>query len=386
MKKIFILFALLFLYSCWAQDNQITNNQDIKNVDLSDIKTESDSDNTLDTMIKSWSFSWAIDYLQQKWGYSDLSYDEKDKLIYSYLQEGVYSYKESEYSQKVVDILSEEEQNFQNLYFLGFANEIIKNYAKSLEYYNIWLNLESITDNKKAILYNQIGHVYDLMWEFEMAYNYYYKAYWIDNTNYKYSVNIARYLSRKWDYVLAKQYFEYWLWVDGNALKSEIYYSLSSNEFNLNPKNPNIDKAIEYAKKSIEVYPEYPMWYVALARWYYNKDYKTYWEEIEDNLTKSIKLNENWYRAYLYYGLYKYALGEYDEAYKFLSLAESKVEIDPILMDSQREYTKDYISYLKFMLVNYDKKSDFDEYMSKHNDILDVNPSLKSFLNNELVY
>jgi hypothetical protein len=42
-------------------------------------------------------------------------------------------------------------------------------------------------------------------------------------------------------------------------LKSEIYYSLSSNEFNLNPKNPNIDKAIEYAKKSIEVYPEYPM-------------------------------------------------------------------------------------------------------------------------------
>jgi hypothetical protein len=66
-----------------------------------------------------------------------LSYDEKDKLIYSYLQEGVYSYKESEYSQKVVDILSEEEQNFQNLYFLGFANEIIKNYAKSLEYYNI---------------------------------------------------------------------------------------------------------------------------------------------------------------------------------------------------------------------------------------------------------
>jgi hypothetical protein len=84
--------------------------------------------------------------------------------------------------------------------------------------------------------------------------------------------------------------------------------------------------------------------------------------------------------------LYKYALGEYDEAYKFLSLAESKVEIDPILMDSQREYTKDYISYLKFMLVNYDKKSDFISYLSEYNDILDVNPSLKNFLNTEFIY
>ncbi len=386
MKKIFILLALLFLYSCSTQDNQITNNNLSEDNIKNNESTDKEVDSSLDKMIKSWSFSWAINHLQQKWGYSDLSYEEKDKLIYSYLQEWVYSYKESEYSQKVIDILSKQEQNFQNLYFLGFANEIIKNYAKSLEYYNIWLNLETIDDDKKAILYNQIGHVYDLMGEFETAYNYYYKAYSIDNSNYKYWVNIARYLSRKWDYDLAKQYFEYWLWVEDNALKSEIYYSLSSNEFNLNPKKPNIDKSIEYAKKAIEVYPEYPMWYVALARWYYNKDYETYWEEIEQNLTKSIKLNSNWYRAYLYYGLYKYAIGEYEESYKFLSLAESKVELDPILMDNQREYTKDYVSYLKFMLINYDKESNFDEYMSQHNDILDVNPSLKSFLNNELIY
>lgn len=386
MKKILILFTLLFLYSCWTQDNQISNNNlsedNKKNIESIDNKVESE----VDQMIKLWSFSWAINHLQEKWGYSELTYEEKDKLIYSYLQEWVYSYKESEYSQKVIDILSQEEQNFQNLYFLGFANEIIKNYANALEYYNLWLNIETIDDNNKAILYNQIGHVYDLMWDIEMAYNYYYKAYGIDSSNYKYSVNIARYLSRKWNYDLAKQYFEYSLWIDDNALKSEIYYSLSSNEFNLNPENPEIDKAIDYAKKSIESYPDYPMWYVALARWYYNKDYKLYWEEIEENLTKSINLNENWYRSYLYYGLYKYAIGEYEESYKFLFLAESKVDLDPILMDNQREYTKNYISYLRFILVNYDKESDFISYLSEYNDILDVNPSLKNFLNTEFIY
>lgn len=354
MKKLFIIISLLFLYSCGNDNIQ-------ENIDTPDNSSNQDEqvENDLENLIDSWSFSQAINELENSWDYEELSDENKDLLIHSYLQEWVYAYKESEYSQKVISILENQEQNYQNLYYLGFANEIDKNFDEALDLYNQALELEDINDSQEAVLLNQIWHVYDLMWETENAYNFYYQAYNADSSNVNVSINIARYLNKTGDYENAKVYFDYWLNTNDSALKSEIYYSLSGLEYKLNPENPDIDASIEYAQSSIETNPNYPMGYVALAKAYYMLNNDEYSTEIENNASKSIELNPNNSYAYELLWLYSFDNWEYENAYNLLLEAKSVIESDPILMNDERITYIDYINKLMAFVTLY-QKLDFE--------------------------
>jgi tetratricopeptide (TPR) repeat protein len=66
------------------------------------------------------------------------------------------------------------------------------------------------------------------------AYEYYYEAYGIDNSNFYASLNLARYFFRIKDYETSKKMFEYSLLIESKVTKSEIYFSLSSIELEIN--------------------------------------------------------------------------------------------------------------------------------------------------------
>lgn len=283
----------------------------------------------------------------------DLTNKDKVKIqalkytkVMSVLSEGNYFYKEKEKSEEAIEIIQEiisENPNskdyFFSNYYLWYAKEIVKNYTWALDHYNLILkNLPETEENKnfRSITLNQIWHIYDLKWERDKAYKYYSDAYNLVKQNYRASINIARYLTRTWKNDEAKKFFEYSLWTLSRFLKSEIYFSLSTIELELNGATPDINKSIEYAKKSIDNNSNSAMAYLALARWYYMLNDSKLYKEIEDNLDTSIKLNPNWNEAYRYYALYYLDQKDLEKALYFIEKSNISTDKDMILMEDQR--------------------------------------------------
>lgn len=270
--------------------------------------------------------------------------------------------------------------NFLSNYYLWYSKEIVKDFTWALDNYNTWLEKISVIDKDnmlKSILTNQIWHVYDLKWNKEESYKYYVKAYNYYNKNYRSSLNIARYLTRIWNYNGAKKFYEYSLATTSNSLKSEIYFSLSSLELELKWLTPDINKSIEYSKKSIKFNKNYPMWYLALARWYYMlNDIKNY-KSIEDNLDISIKLNPNWNEAYRYYALHYLDRKDLTRALFYLEKSQDAVDKDMILMEDQRTSFKYLNDLLKvYISISINKLDSINE--------LYTNDKLKYFITTQL--
>ncbi len=293
----------------------------------------------------------------------------KTFLAASYLQYGNYYYKEKENADKAIKILTEGNANDDDygadgMYFVGYAYEITKQYDKALEWYNKGLKVSSNTNNLNALFKNQIGHVYDLKWDMNKAYEYYVQAYTLNNKNYQASTNIWRFLARTGKFKESIPYFEYALNTKNLSLRSEIYYTLSSIELDLNWLKPDIDKSIQYAQASIKSFPDYPMGYVALARGLYMKNDKKYNKDIEENLEKSIKLNPNGYYAYEIAGLYEYDNGNYEKSQVLLQNSIFSTSKDMILMDGERKNIVSLLSAeLLFLSVN-SKLNDKDKIIT----------------------
>lgn len=325
---LFILFGYFLLNKWWIID-QTPENKDLVDREISA------------NLVKAWDFKGLIDEYESKWTW-DLSYDDNMRLIYSYLNHGTYTYNEQENSKKAQEILEKIwTWNWETLYYLAYSKEIIKNYTWALEDYNKSIETVDINDAKKSLSLNQIWHVYDLMWDLDKAYEYYERANRLDPTNITAITNLWRYEVRKNNLVKAKEYFEKSLSLSVNKnQRSELYYTLSSLELELNWLTPDIDKAIEYARKSIEEYPEYPMWYVMLARSLYMKNDPQYDKEIEDNLNKSISLNPNWYYAYQVKAWYEYDKWNTEKRIEAFKKSMDNTNLDMILMDNEREIKK----------------------------------------------
>lgn len=91
--------------------------------------------------------------------------NSKILLAQSYLQYGNYYYKEREFADKAIAILSgsvEDDYGAYGMYFVGYAYEITKRYDDALTWYRKGLKVSTNTEKLKAIFTNQIGHVYDL--------------------------------------------------------------------------------------------------------------------------------------------------------------------------------------------------------------------------------
>lgn len=302
----------------------------------------------------------------------DLTSEDRKKIqaikyvqIWAILNEWNYNYKEEEKSKEAFWILQDMVLTdpdyvdpFYSNYYLWYSQEVIKNYTWALNYYQKALDsAPDIEKNKitRSIILTQIWHVYDLSWNIQKAYLYYKEAYDLNNNNFKSSFNIWRYLTRVGRFKEAKQFFKYSLLTPSKKLKSEIYYSLSSIELELNGLKPDIDKSLEYAKKSIENNKIYPMWYLALARWYYMLDDKKYYDEIEKNLKASIKLNPNWNEAYKYYWLFYLDSLDLEKALEYIDKSKNVIDNDMILMKDQKnalKYLNDILKIYMWITVN----------------------------------
>lgn len=308
-----------------------------KNVNQKPETSTWNQNQVVDNMLNAWNYTDAINELE-KAGTWNLERDEKMKLVYSYLSYGNYFYKEEENSKKSMDILNTLEDDSEVLYYKWYAQEIIKNYTGALDYYNKWLKQRNLTKEDKAMLTNQIWHTYDLKWEFDKVFAYYDEAYKLDQDNENVLWNLWRYYARKWNYEESYKFMNKALEKSTNLpSKSEISFSLSSIELELNGLKPDIDKSIDYARQSIDYYPSYSMWYTALARGLYMKNDENLAKEIESNLDKAISLNPNWSYAYELYALYRMDQKDYTWAADYVKLAINVIPRDMILMESERE-------------------------------------------------
>lgn len=316
---------------------------------IDDTKIEKEIVN-VNNYINSWDYENAISALEQKWTWS-LERAEKIKLLESYLNYWNYFHKEEDFSKKALVVLDTMSDEYITFFYRWFAKEIIKDYTGALDQYNKWLWLTDLQDDKKSILLDQIWHVYDLKWDFDKVFSYYDEAYKLDNNNENVLWNLWRYYARTWEYVKAKEFLNKTLSLTTNLpLKSEIYFWLSSIELELNWLKPDIDKSIEYAKEAIEAYPNYAMWYVALARWLYMKNDLMYAKEIEENLDKAIKLNPESYYSYELYALHEYDKGNTEQSLKMFENADWAIDKDMILMDNTREIERVSLNYKYFIL------------------------------------
>ncbi|MDD5376592.1 MAG: hypothetical protein PHH16_00580 [Candidatus Gracilibacteria bacterium] len=275
-------------------------------------------------------------------------------LAQTYVQYGNYYYKEKEYADKAIKTISEmseDDYGAYGMYFVGYAYEITKRYDDALTWYGKGLKVSSNTDRLNAIFKNQIGHVYDLMGDMNKAYEYYDESYKLNSKNFQSAVNVGRFLVRTNRSQEAIPYFEYALHTSDVALRSEIYYTLSSIELEFGGLKPDIDKSIFYAKESIRSFPDYPMGYVALARGLYMKNDKEYAQEIKDNLSKSMNLNPNGYYAYEISALYEYDNGDFQKSVDLLQKAVHNTGTDMILMDNERGNTQNELSYEMLLLA-----------------------------------
>lgn len=287
------------------------------------------------------------------------------------LNEWNYLYEPAQKSKQATEYLENEilwdpdfVDPFYNNYHLWYAQEIIKNYDAALEYYQKALQFawESEKNKRlKSIIYNQIGHVYDLSGDIEQAYSYYVNAFKTDKKNLFSALNIGRYLATTWDFLGAKEYFEYASYIDGKAEKAEVYFNLSSVELRIPWGKVNIEKSIEYAKKSIESYPDYPMGYIALARGYYMLNDTKYNTEIETNLNKAIELNPNTYLGYRYFWMYYLDNNDMKKFNEYIDKSSQAVEKDPILMEHNKEYVLLQNDMLKIFF-----QVDLSEYKALH--------------------
>ncbi len=330
------------------KDNSITSTGNIKNDNID-----------INEALNSWDFKSAIEEIEKKWTGS-LEREEKMKLVYSYLNYGNYFYKEEENSKKAMDILNTMDDDSDVLYNKWYSQEIIKNYTWALDYYNKWLEIKDITDKNKSILKNQIWHLYDLKWEFDKVFAYYNEAYKLDNNNASALANLGRYYLIIWDYEKAYDFMNSALKLTTNLpLKSELSFGLSSVELELNWLTPDIDKSIDYARQSIEYYPSYAMWYVALARWLYMKNDLQYNQEMEENIAKSIELNPDWYYAYELYALLELDKWNIEKVKEYLKKSTKTVKNDMILMESSKEQVKNNLIFSAFM-IGFMKKNSTD--------------------------
>lgn len=338
----------------------------------------------INTSINSWSYDEVIDFYEKKWTWN-LDNGEKISLSISYLNKGTFSYNEKEYSEKALAVLSNMDNTYDVLYYKWYANEIIKNYTWALENYNQWLNLNGIWKEEKSYLMNQIWHLYDLMWDTEKAFKYYNDSYELNN-NATSLINLWRYYIRKGDIEKWHEYME--RSIDSKIslpAKAETYFWLSTTELELNWLNPDIDKSIDYAQKWIEVYSQYPMNYIALARGYYLKNDGNN-DLIEKNLDKAISINPNLSYAYELYAMYEFDRWNYEKFVEYIKEADSVVDNDMILMDSQRESTRLAVNFRYYIFTEIHKNKKDVRYIINFLDEKVLQSDLwKSIIKNQLI-
>ena len=373
-----ILYVLSLVWLYFYQTNNVekihndTNNFSIENIG-NDILLNTD------LFIKG-NYWIVIENLENK---EYISNDEKLLLIEAYLNYWNSYYLESEYSKKALDILNNKQNTFKVLFFKWYANEIIKNYEESAKFYYEILKLDNISDLERWVVYNQIWHLAQLMWNITEAYNFYIKAYQLNNYNVSINLNLWRILIHQWNLLEWKKYLEYALYrTSNNFLKSEIYYWLSSislyedNYKNIEDFYNKVEESLNYSKESLKYNYNYP-----LAHVWYSRALILLNEDLEDaknHLNKALEIYENLSEAYKYLWYLELNNKNYNEAIKYFEKSVSSLEKDITLMWYEKDNTGELyfqISFAYAFLWNKEKTLEFlkniiDSKSQKANNLL----------------
>lgn len=355
----FIIIVILFSLIMYKKDSTYNNKINNKEINTTAQNYHNKS------KLGSWDYEKIISNYEKTWIWN-LSKEEKEKLLSTYLSYWNYFYKEEENSKKAIELLNTMDENYNTLYYKWYAKEIVKDYIWALDSYNKWLELKNLDDNKKAILLNQIWHVYDLMWKIDKAQDYYKKAEALWQDLPLNLLNRWRYEYRSGNFQVAEKYFNKLITLDINSfMKSEVYFDLSSIYLT---KKDWTDKAIEYANHWVESNSSYPNNYISLWIGYIKK----WWDEFDlakDNLQKAIELYPNSSIAYKRLGVYFYIKDDFDNAIVNFSKQLDVSLNDITLMQDEKENSKN--SAIFDLSKCYALKQDIDQSINYLNKLLD---------------
>lgn len=349
------------IISYWSVDDQFKNlDENLKNI------TSSWNINILEDSIKKNDFivtqktikDIMTDYNKKK---NNLSSNEKESIksllylnVSNILNEWNYGFNEKTKSNEwkkfiETEILQDPDfiDPFYSNYFLWYSQEIIKNYTWALSYYDISLDYAGNTEKNKmlkSIILNQIWHLYDLKWELEKAYWYYYESYKNNNRNAESVINIWRYFVRKNNIKEAIIYFNYWLQLTQSPkLQSEILYNLSTLYLYHTEEKNNLTLSYNYWVESTKLNPNSPLGYLWQARVLIVK-----WEKIEEAeslLKKSISLYpefSSWYERLWLIEQWKW---KYSTSIDYFLKSIETIKNDIILMDNERVTNSSRVNY-----------------------------------------
>lgn len=373
LRLIVICIIPFIISSCWLNKDESTKSSPvIKDITLVDIlaKYSTGEAQNISTTINSSDFSEnerliqkLIDDARSSWKTN--TWELVTLLIFQLqntLNQSNYEYTEAEgrtNAAKIIETILSYDPNYSNhpdiLMFRGYAEEINKNYTGAIVLYQNAIGQSmgfsgNTAFRSRALI--QLSHIESLMGNMDRAYELAREGYALDPTNYKANLSIGRFLAYSGSIVEALPYFENALNTPYKPMKSEIYFSMSSLVANKWSKAHDLNKAIEYAKLSIENNPNYPMGYYALAYAYYMMNDPQYHQTIQENLDKSIELNPNGYNSYELRGLLKFDIGDYDGAVDDIKTAIDVIPRDVILMWWQRGYHSNRL-YMLILLMNY---------------------------------
>lgn len=375
LTSLSVILLSFLLFSCNKNSQEIVSENTPNNNDVTSVIQDKASDDILswdiDTLVK------ALPSIPQKdvetlsesvknsdfvtiqkvlpWMIETLKKDENPNtemvqvLTYNYvsaiLNEWNYFYKEQDKSTQAIKYLNDllvSDTNFvdpvYNNYYLGYANEIVKKYDEALKYYNEALKLApNIEKNKKirAMLLNQIWHVYDLMWDMTKANTYYLQSEELGISFIWNLINRWRYEFRMKNYDVAEKYFTNILELSKDSfIKAEMYFNLWSIYLT---KVNGVEKALDFAKKWIEVNKSYPYNYLNQWIWYV---YLWGGENIKKAITplkKVINLYPNASSAYKYLWIIAYIEDDFEWAVKYFEKQVETSSKDMILMKDEQE-------------------------------------------------
>ena len=196
-----------------------------------------------------------------------------------------------------------------NIFQIGYANELNKNYDEAIKYYEKYINTVG-SDKKRA--FNNIGNIYLRKGKPKTSVKYFSKALELDSNN-KILINniLLCYLTLR-DENKAEEYFKKAETIDGNYtefLHNKAKFLILKNE-------------IQEAEKILESNKGNTKFLITLIRLYFNSGQSNKGNELLNQSREILKNNSDFYN---YLGVRYLYEGNFDEGWKYYEFRKSKL-------------------------------------------------------------
>lgn len=276
---------------------------------------------------------WQIELVEN---IADIVHPDQDKIkiIASSLSKWVNYYSENQAYKNAINLLDSLTDSFYSLYYKWYANEIVWNYSKAIEYYWKSMDAKDVWNREKALSLNQIWHVYDTLWDFEKANSYYQlsEKKW-ENLLWN-LINKGRNEFRNWNLEESQKYIKLAIKLaQDKFIKSELYYDLSIISLSWENK---LDEAYKYLTHWVNTQKDYPYNYISL--WVYN--ILKWWENLDKSkpyFEKALSINWDLSLAYRYIWVYHYLKWDLKESKKYFEKQLSVLPNDYSITNEDRK-------------------------------------------------